>query len=266
MRDVEYLVVGHVARDLTPAGPVAGGTATYAGRTAAALGCRTAVLTSAGPDFDLALALPDLQVQGVPAAATTTFENVYTTGGRRQALHAIAQTLTAADVPAAWRRAPIVHLGPIADEIDVEMIPLFSNSLLGMTPQGWLRRWNEDGHVYTVEWPAAPEILPQAAAVILSEEDLLNRAMLDNYRRWSRLLVLTQGARGCTVFCREEVRQIPAPRVKEVEPTGAGDIFAAAFLIRLYQTAGNPWEAAAFANQIAAYSVTQRRLEDKIHH
>ncbi|MEW5985558.1 MAG: PfkB family carbohydrate kinase [Chloroflexota bacterium] len=264
MRDIEYLVIGHVARDLTPAGPVAGGTVTYAGRTAVALGCRTAALTSVAPDFDLAWALPDLRVHSVAAAHTTTFENVYTPHGRRQTLHARAQSLTAADVPAAWERAPIVHLGPIANEIDVEMISLFSNSLVGMTPQGWLRRWNGEGHVYATEWPAAPDVLPLAAAVILSEEDLLNQTMLDDYRRWSRLLVLTQGPRGCTVFCRDDVRQFPAPKVTQVEPTGAGDIFAAAFLIRLYQTAGNPWEAAVFANQIASHSVTQKRLEDKI--
>jgi sugar/nucleoside kinase (ribokinase family) len=49
-----------------------------------------------------------------------------------------------------------------------------------------------------------------------------------------------------------------------VNPTGAGDIFAAAFLFRLHQTKGNPWEAAEFANHVAATSVAQLTLNEKL--
>jgi sugar/nucleoside kinase (ribokinase family) len=77
-------------------------------------------------------------------------------------------------------------------------------------------------------------------------------------------MVLTAGAEGCTVFMAGESRHIPAPGVIEVEATGAGDVFAAAFLVRLWQTAGNPWEAARFANELAAQSVTQRGLAAKM--
>jgi sugar/nucleoside kinase (ribokinase family) len=44
--------------------------------------------------------------------------------------------------------------------------------------------------------------------------------------------------------------------VDEVDPTGAGDIFAAAFFARLYATR-DPWEAARFAVQMSAISVTR---------
>ena len=241
-----------------------GGTASFSGRTAQALGCRTAVLTSAAPDYDLSQALAGIRVQLVPAPETTTFVNVYTPAGRRQTVRAVAAPLTTTDVPPQWKRVPIVHLAPLVNEVEPAMIHVFSNSLVGLTPQGWLRRWDENGRVYAQDWPAAQQVLPLAAAVILSEEDLPYPAMLTRYRQWSNLLVLTQGDKGCTVFMGDEVRQVPAPSVVEVEPTGAGDIFAAAFLIRLHQTAGNPWEAARFANEIAAKSVTQRGLEAKI--
>ena len=46
--------------------------------------------------------------------------------------------------------------------------------------------------------------------------------------------------------------------------TGAGDIFAAAFLIRLLQTDGNPSEAARFANEAAAMSVSVEGLGEKL--
>jgi sugar/nucleoside kinase (ribokinase family) len=46
----------------------------------------------------------------------------------------------------------------------------------------------------------------------------------------------------------------------EVDSVGAGDIFAAAFFIRLFAT-HDPWKAARFATQVAAFSVTRYGLE-----
>jgi sugar/nucleoside kinase (ribokinase family) len=264
MSEIDYLAIGHMAEDIVPIGRVPGGTVAYAGRTAHCLGCRTAVLTSAAPDFDWDNALPDIQVTAVPAAETTTFHNIYTAEGRIQYLHGRANSLTADDVPADWRRPAIVHLAPLANEVASDMVGLFGSSLVGLTPQGWLRCWDDNGRIHPCAWETADQLLPQVAAVILSEEDLPDKALLDRYRELARLLVLTQGPEGCTVFMDGECRQIPAPTVTEVDATGAGDVFAAAFLVRLWQTAGNPWEAARFANQLAAQSVTQRGLAAKI--
>ncbi|MFW6062904.1 MAG: PfkB family carbohydrate kinase [Chloroflexota bacterium] len=261
---IDYLAIGHITRDLAADGYTIGGTVAYSGRTARALGCRTAVLTSAGPEFDVQKALPDVAVELVPAAETTTFENVYLPSGRRQVVHGVAAPLTPTVVPPAWQQASIVHLGPVAGEVDPALIDSFSTALIGITPQGWLREWDEAGHVMPCAWPRAQQILPRAAAVVLSTEDLPDAATLQQFRRWSRLLVLTEGVNGCTVFLAGEQRHFPAPDVVEVDPTGAGDIFAAAFFVRLYQTKGNPWEAARFANEIAARSVEQPDLTAKI--
>lgn len=261
---VDYLVVGHMTHDVLPDGFAIGGTVAYSGATAKVLGCHTAVLTSAAADHDWEAVLPGLQVQNVAAEATTTFENVYTPQGRRQRILAVADRLTADQVPLAWRNVPIVHLGPVANEIDPAVIDLFDNSLVGLTPQGWLRRWSEDGQVYADHWPAAEQVLPRAAAVVLSQEDLLNAAMLEHYCRLSRLLVLTAGRGGCTVYWRGQVRDFPAPGVTSVEETGAGDIFAAAFLVRLRQASEDPWDAAVFANHVASASITQVGLPAKM--
>ena len=264
MEQIDYLVIGHITCDLTPAGQQVGGTVSFSGRTAQALGCRTAVLTSAAPDFDLSQAISSMMLHCKPAAATSTFENIYTLNGRVQMLHKRAESLNVEDVPEAWQRPAIVHLAPLTNEVSADFVHQFSNSLIGVTPQGWMREWDENGRVRAVEWADAEKVLPLAAAVILSLEDLPDSAALEPLLRWSRLLVLTQGAQGCTVYFGDETRQIPAPQVTEVEPTGAGDVFAAAFMVRLYQTGGNPWEAARYANEIAARSVTQIGLEAKI--
>lgn len=261
---VDYLVIGHLSVDVTPSGQKAGGTVVYSARTAQALGCRTAVITSTSPDYDLEGTFPGIVVRNRPSKRPTTFENVYTAAGRQQKIHSVANSLYVEDVPNEWQRAAIVHLGPIADEIDPAMVKLFSNSLVGITPQGWFRQWNGNGQVRSRDWPAAKEVFPYSAAVILSMEDIPGRGTLDQIRQLSPLVVLTQQAGGCTVYFRDESRHIPAHPAKEVDPTGAGDIFAASFLVRLYQTKGNPWEAAAFANRLAACSVANDGLEAKI--
>lgn len=251
---------------MTPEGDLVGGTVSYSGRVGHALGCQTAVLTSCQPDYEGLQELADLAVEVIPAANTTTFENIYTENGRSQTIHAVAAPIKVTHLPAKWANPSIVHLGPLANEVDPAIIHQFPNSIIGLTPQGWMRRWMENGRIFAREWPEAELFLPLADVVILSEEDLLNESMLPRYRQVSKLLVLTGNVRGCTVFAKDDVRRIPAPTVVEVEPTGAGDIFAAAFLTHYWQNGRNPWKAAEFANTVAAHSVTQVGLDAKVKH
>ena len=259
---IDYLTIGHICNDLTPAGTVIGGAAAYGATVAQILGCRTAVVTSSAPDDDWQTALPGTTIYVKPSPNTTLFENVYTTEGRIQTIHAVAGQLTSEDIPSAWQRASIVYLGPIANEVDPDIIHLFSNSLVGLGPQGWMRRWDNQGTVSAGQWAVAEQYLRLAAAVFVSEEDLADGEMLNKYREWSRLLVLTRGPDGCTIFFGDEIRQFPTYSVPVVDTTGAGDIFAAAFLVRLFQTGGNPSEAARFANKAASLSISVSGLSE----
>ena len=251
MEHIDYLCIGHVTRDLTPNGPSVGGTVTYRGLTARALGQRVAVVTSAEPTYDLSQALPDISVARVPAEATTTFENRYGVPGaggfgRRQVIHGVANRLEAGAVPPRWRRARIVHLGPVANEVSPDLVGLFDDGFVGLTPQGWHRRWGATGQVSLTRWAAAAQVLPLASAVVVSQEDMPDDESLAIYQDRCRVLVVTSGADGCTVHYGGEWRHFPAPAVPEVDPTGVGDIFAAAFFIRFRETGGTPWEAARF--------------------
>lgn len=254
--ELDYLVIGHVTRDVTADGAFRiGGTASYAARTARALGCRVGVVTSAAPDLDLASVLDGVCVRRVAAPVTTTFENIYRDGVRVQVLHAVAPALQPNMVPPEWRAA-IVHLGPVAQECPAALLSRVEGAFLGLTPQGWLRRWDAEGHVGYAEWEGAALFLRRADAVVLSETDVPDERVCAQYARQTRVLVVTRGALGCTVFAQGERRDFPAPRVNEVDPTGAGDVFAAAFFYWL-QRRGDPWEAARFANCVAARSVTR---------
>ena len=231
---IDYLSIGHICHDITPAGPVIGGAAAYGTAVAQVLGCRTAVVTSSAAEDDWQADLPDTVIHRVLAPQSTVFENIYTPEGRAQTIHAVAGNIKSSDIPAAWQRASIVLLGPIANEVDPRAMYLFSNSLVGLAPQGWLRRWDSQGRITSGTWPSAEEFLRLAAAVFISEEDLSDGRMLDNYRQWSRLLVMTQGQDGCTLYFEDEVQQIPAwPETAVVDTTGAGDSYAAGFFYGL---------------------------------
>ncbi len=252
----DYVLIGHVTRDVVGDGYVIGGTVTYAGLTARALGRSVGAVTSVGPEVDLRRELPGLQFQIRPSPVTTTFENVYHGGHRQQWIRAVAGSLDPALVPAGWRSAEIVHLAPLAEEFGSEMVRVFPRAqLLGITPQGWLRTWNSDGFVRRSAWNQPEEVLRASNAVVLSEEDVDGDwDVLRYYADVARLLVVTQGARGCTVFDRGHAWQVPAFPANEVDATGAGDVFAAAFFIGMLND-GDPIAAAHYANCVASFAV-----------
>ncbi|MBI3287151.1 MAG: ribokinase [Chloroflexi bacterium] len=252
----EFLAVGHLAKDLLEQGYRLGGTVAYSAVTAHRLGRRAAMLTSCGPDVELGDLPSEIQTHVLLSEASTTFRNVYQSGQRVQFLYSRARPIAIQAVPAAWRKTPVVHLGPIAREFDEEMIEHFAANLLGLTAQGWLRRWDDRARIQPSGWEPVPELLPQIDALIVSEEDLQGEAAaLRELFPLARLAVETQGERGATLYHQGRVEHHPAPQVEVVDLTGAGDVFAAAFLIRLWET-GDPWQSLPFAVATASLSVT----------
>ena len=257
---VDYLVVGHVAHDLTPNGPRLGGTAAYAALTARALGYRVGIVTSAGPETSLQ-ALDGIPVFSVESPRSTTYENIYTAQGRVQYLRARASHIDLNSVPDVWKQSSIVHIGPIADEVDSTLPAGFSPALLGLTPQGWMRQWDPDGRVSPKQWATPEPALKNAGVVVLSREDVGgDDELIEHMASLTRVLVVTEADAGCVLYWHGDRRRFRAPKVEEVDATGAGDVFAASFFTRFFSTR-DPWEAARFATLIASHSVTRTGLE-----
>ena len=257
---VDYLVVGHVAHDLTPNGPRLGGTAAYAALTARALGYRVGIVTSAGPETSLQ-ALDGIPVFSVESPRSTTYENIYTAQGRVQYLRARASHIDLNSVPDVWKQSSIVHIGPIADEVDSTLPADFSPALLGLTPQGWMRQWDPDGRVSPKQWATPEPALKNAGVVVLSREDVGgDDELIEHMASLTRVLVVTEADAGCVLYWHGDRRRFRAPKVEEVDATGAGDVFAASFFTRFFSTR-DPWEAARFATLIASHSVTRTGLE-----
>jgi len=256
---IDYLVIGTICQDLLPDGYSIGGTVAYSALTARNLGQRAAIVTSAAPGFDFRPKLDGVLVHVQDSSATTTFENLYFQGVRQQFLRDAAVRISAEAVPLAWRNAAIVHLGPVAQEMDESLAELFPNTLLAATPQGWMRQWDTTGRVEPKSWDehALPETV---RVVIFSTEDIGgDERCFEACARRFEIAILTDGRHGSTVAWQGEVRHFPAHPTIEVDPTGAGDIFAAAFLVALKET-NDPWRSACFANCAGAASVTRPGL------
>ncbi len=259
----DYLVLGHVTKDLAWEGNDAspGGTVTYAAITAQRLGLQAAIVTACAPQDDHLLEAARQEGVWVYVASspfTTTFRNIYDEEGKRtQVIFAQAATIHLRDVPRPWLRAPIVHLGPVAQELSDDMAPHLPDCLLGVTPQGWMRSWDNAGVVEHSAWPPPSELdnLPPNSFLVVSIEDLgYDPQLIEHYVKLAPLVAITQAANGAYIHSGEESIIIPSFETDIVDATGAGDVFASALFARYHET-GDLEESARFAHAAAACAI-----------
>jgi hypothetical protein len=257
---VDYLVIGHLTCDQTDEGLKLGGTAAYAGLTARAFGMRVGIVTSWGSEIPTT-ALDGIPIISFPTDSSTTFANLSTPQGRIQHIRSVAPNIHLNIIPDAWRNSSIVHLGPVAQEVDPGLVRYFPTALIGLTPQGWLRGWDSQGRVHPVEWPEATFVLQRTGATVISLDDVGgDETRIEEMASSSHILAVTEADQGTRLYWNGDVRRFRPPQVELVDDTGAGDIFAASFFYRLYTTR-DPWEAARFATLLSAFSVTRRGLD-----
>jgi sugar/nucleoside kinase (ribokinase family) len=227
---------------------ILGGSVSYGALTARRLGWQAAVLTAAGPDFVPGRDLPGVETLVQASAATTRFQNIYEAGGaRRQVLRSRAEDIDLAALPEAWRTPDALLLCPVAGEIRGAAAPLFEAGLVGAIAQGWLRAFDASGNVSPQEWPDPAADLSSVHTLFLSVHDLGgDAARAGDFLVHVPIVALTRGWEGANLITREGVQQVATLPREEVDPTGAGDVFAAAFLVRYHET-GDPLEAAGFA-------------------
>ncbi len=256
MEPVDYLLVGHLTQDITPSGLRLGGTAAYSALTARALGYKVGVVSSARADIDLS-PLNDIPVHLIPSEYSTTFENISSPTGRIQFLYHTATTLTADDIPPRWLTAPVIHLGPVAQEISSGIMDSHPKNFIGLTPQGWMRRWDAEGRVSPAAWADAGRLMAHASAAVISIEDVQgDEGVIAEMIDQIPILVVTEANLGARLYWNGDYRHFSPPDEPEIDATGAGDIFATSFFIRMHETR-DPWESARFATLIASRSITR---------
>jgi hypothetical protein len=232
---LEFVAVGHVTIDRVSGRRRLGGAAAFASLTAARLGLRSGLVTSASPTFPFWSLLEGVEIHSQEAARTTEFENIYERCRRRQRVLGQADPLTHQSVASIRERladdASVLYC-PVVHEVQLPLAPLAPRGLSGVAPQGFFRQWKPLGLVEARDWPDAQTALAAADVVSMSEDDCVAPEELAEAFP-GRAFAVTKGVKGARVYAQGDVYDLPAFTTVEVDPTGAGDVFAAAFLLAL---------------------------------
>ncbi len=266
-RTPEYLVIGHICADLHPEGKVVlGGTALYSALTAARLGWRTAVLTRGvfGREVhghmvpSLEQFADELSIIVQEADSTTMFINTYQAGRRTQVLPHWAEPIDLRGLPPHWRNAKIIHLGPIAQEIDPRQTGGLTPEFLGATPQGWMRNWPkpDGGRVTTSHLRLPATLVGGLDGIVVSDEEIADCRDTVEAVGSRRLGAITMGDNGSRIIYGGKTDHVAAYKVDVADATGAGDTYAAAFFTKATDRSVSAIKAAQFASAVSALSLT----------
>lgn len=232
------LAVGHVTWDRRGGADVLGGAVSYGALAAQRMGWDAAVLTCAGPEFQPERDLPGVKVYQKQAKATTRFQNLYDEdGNRRQVLDSQSDPIDLSVLPDQWRDPDVLFLAPVAGEIPGRTALAFEAEVVGAGAQGWLRGAGAEGVVSPREWRDPSADLAGVHVLFLSSQDLPDASLrVPSLLALVPIVALTHGWEGLLLFTREGSHKIVTLPRPEVDPTGAGDVFAAVFLLRYHET------------------------------
>jgi len=233
------LVIGSVTWDLVDGERIAGGTASYIARTCDAVGVRARFLVPAGEDASLDAVSPH-EVHRVPAQ-TQTFRHSFRGDERQLDLEqGIGHMLRVSDVPADWPAPSTLLIAPLMpDDIEVtEFLDEWPAAEVGLLAQGLQRvQLPESTAVANRAQPSS--VLLDAArpnvTIFLSREEVRTwpAGAVTHLAARAARVVVTDGARGAVVHDRRGTHRIDAAPATVVDSTGAGDTFAAAFILGL---------------------------------
>jgi len=264
-RSTTALVVGHVTHDRFGTRLRAGGSAFYGARAMRSLGARPRLVSTVGVDFERHEELHGLEMLLTVRDRTTTFENSYSVERKRvQRVGAVGGAVTPRSLPLEWRKADVLFLAPVIGEVDARVwLDAVEAPLVGLGLQGFLKAVGQpEGLVRPVvprRFELTDDELARVSVVILSDEDLAELGsddLLERLRRVVPVVVLTEGARGSRVWTRSRSYDVGTFPVVARDPTGAGDVYAAAFLVALSQGAP-PGDAALLASAAASIVVEE---------
>lgn len=191
-------------------------------------------------DFDQAWLDGISDVRGYADSELPRFQNIYDrTGGRRQYVLAEGEPLQVMPFLQPEERPDIAFIAPAFHEF--RRAPLqFRESLVGVSLQGPLRALTGRQRVIPHSHPlkVAEKFVRPGWIAFFSEEDTSDPETLARFIASLRAVaVLTRGYNGATLFDSDgSETHWDALLANSIDPTGAGDVFAAAFMYRLAET------------------------------
>jgi sugar/nucleoside kinase (ribokinase family) len=237
MRAVPVAVVGNLSLDLVDDGPArVGGPPYYASRALTALAVPATVRVKCAPADRPAFApaFRDVRIEWLPGSSTATYAFSYDGDARKMEVRTLGDRWRPDEVEGLG--ADWVHVGALfRGEFPAETLGALheSGAQISLDGQGLVRPARQ-GPLHLEPEPDL-SFLRYVSVLKLSEEEALALVGSLEERALSELgvpeVVVTFGSRGSVVVARRTLVHVPAEPVGETDPTGAGDAFAAAYVI-----------------------------------
>jgi sugar/nucleoside kinase (ribokinase family) len=174
---------------------------------------------------------------------------------RDPALALAADELPASDIAA----ARVVHVDDVDVDISLRAAGIARAAHRVVTADIDLITVRTRALVDAVTHPIMARHVPSA----LTGEDNLEQALRSLRQPHHALLAVTLGSRGAMLLVDDEVHHAPAPPIRAVDTTGAGDVFRGAFIYALLR-GDAPDAILRFANAAAAVSCTREGAIDSV--
>jgi len=223
-----------------------GGPPFYSAIAASRLGVKVAVLSKVGVEFPKEYfkvleneGIDTTFLQIIENAKTTRFHIKYINSVREMRLQALCFEILPEDVPADLE-VKAVHVAPIANEIPYETFEkLRENSdIVCLDPQGFTRRFDDRGNVRLKEWRDKRFLKKLSMLKADEKEAACIAGSSDVYKAARKIaehgietVIITMAEKGVILFHQGKIWRVPAyPTRRVVDPTGAGDVFAGAYI------------------------------------
>ena len=255
-----------------------GGVTTYSGITYRRHGINTRIITNIAK-HDLAildkLDQEKITVQAGPTTQTTQFINIFIGDQRRQKLPSTASPIKASQIEELRDAVGCVHLGPLHPlDIQSDCINLLKEAKLPvfLDVQGYTRRI-ENAEVYTGVASQIEASLKISRIVKANESEFesvlqyFGSDLVDLLARYNiEEFIVTQGKKGGFVVDNEnrQVRFNAVPVQSPGDPTGAGDIFFAAYIIARFMKKMDISKACAYAAELTALQISGNYITEDL--
>ncbi len=240
---------------------------------ALALGARVTLVTRLTPGFD-ATCLRGIDVHPLPATDVCRYDTAYDSAGDRTLLLLNEGEPISQDDITSVRDADALVVVPAYHEIT--RLPVSEAPVLAAGLQGPLRTTGDHGKVKphaAANRQSSPFLRPGVLAFFSEEDTVEPEQLARSIAGKGGVALLTRGWRGATLFRRGDTRVLRPLSANPIDPTGAGDCFAAAFVVRYLETRDLD-EASRYALAAGALAVeapglagvaTRAQLEERLH-
>lgn len=279
----KLVTVGHILNEVIKfpthtVGPVLGGPAAYSAIAAGMLGEKTGIVTRIGTNMPKQLLKPfseaRVDTSGIRIEGEKNTSNVLLydeSGNKEMQFLEKAPNISLEDFPHNYMSAEMIHICPIDNEVTIETLESLGRqgSILsadlggyGGAPSGG-RLPKSKGNRQEI----LRELMGHFSVVKASMDDCYHmfgkriippEQAIHLFLKWNvEVAIVTLGKMGSLVATKEKLERIPVFPVKTFrDPTGAGDVYIASFLVEYIRTR-DVQRSAIFASATASF-ITER--------